>query len=388
MSRKPVEKKKAEDFGFGTQIRKSPYFDATVRWGATAFSVYNHMYIPRDFGDPEQNFWNLVNDAILCDVAAERQVEVTGPDAAKFIQYLTPRDLSEMAVGQCKYILITNTDGGILNDPILLRLAENHFWISLADSDILLWAQGVALNSGMDVKIDEPDVSPLQLQGPKSGEIMKALFGDSIMDLRYYWLREYDLGGIPLIVSRTGWSSELGYELYLRDGSRGDELWEIIMAAGMPYGLKPGHTSSIRRIEGGMLSYHADADMSTNPYELGMDRLVKPDMEAEFIGKAALQRIREEGVRRKQVGLRIDSSPLKSPNTSFWPVSIGGKTIGKVTSAVYSPRLEQNIALAMVTTEHASVGTVLEVQTVSGPARAVVVEKPFFDPKKRIAASS
>jgi glycine cleavage system aminomethyltransferase T len=158
-----------EDFGFGTQIRKSPYFDATVRWGAKGFSVYNHMYIPRDFGDPEQNFWNLVNDAILCDVAVERQVEITGPDAARFVQMLTPRDLSKMAVGQCKYILITNADGGILNDPILLRLAENHFWISLADSDILLWAQGVAVHSGLDVTICEPDVSPLQLQGPKSG---------------------------------------------------------------------------------------------------------------------------------------------------------------------------------------------------------------------------
>jgi glycine cleavage system aminomethyltransferase T len=216
----------SNDFGFGTQIRKSPYFDATVRWGAQAFSVYNHMYIPRDFGDPEQNFWNLVNDAILCDVAVERQVEITGPDAARFTQMLTPRDLSGMAVGQCKYILITNAEGGILNDPILLRLAENHFWISLADSDILLWAQGVAVHSGMDVTIREPDVSPLQLQGPKSGEVMKALFGESIMDLRYYWLREVELDGIPLIVSRTGWSSELGYELYLRDGSRGDELWE------------------------------------------------------------------------------------------------------------------------------------------------------------------
>ncbi len=292
----------AEGFGFGTQIRKSPYFDATVRWGARAFSVYNHMYIPRDFGDPEQNFWNLVNDAILCDVAVERQVEITGADAAAFVQMLTPRDLSRMAVGQCKYVLITNADGGILNDPILLRLGENHFWISLADSDILLWAQGVAVHSGMDVTIREPDVSPLQLQGPKSGEVMKALFGGGIMDLRYYWLREVELDGIPLVVSRTGWSSELGYELYLRDGSRGNELWEKIMAAGAPFGLKPGHTSSIRRIEGGMLSYHADADINTNPYELGLDRLVNLDMEADFIGKAALRRIREEGVRRRQVG--------------------------------------------------------------------------------------
>ncbi len=377
----------ADDFGFGTQIRKSPYFDATVRWGAQGFSVYNHMYIPRDFGDPEQNFWNLVNEAILCDVAVERQVEITGPDAAKFAQMLTCRDLSKMAVGQCKYILITNADGGILNDPILLRLAENHFWISLADSDILLWAQGVAVHSGLDVHICEPDVSPLQLQGPRSGEIMQALFGESIMDLKYYWLREVDLDGIPLIVSRTGWSSELGYELYLRDGSQGDALWERIMAAGMEFGLKPGHTSSIRRIEGGMLSYHADADMGTNPFELGFDRLVNLDMEADFIGKAALRRIKEEGVARKQIGLIIEGEPLSGPNTTFWEINFGGETVGKVTSAVYSPRLEQNIALAMVAAEHANIGAAVEVITKSGPTRATICERPFYDPKKQIAAA-
>jgi aminomethyltransferase len=385
--REAIRMAQAEDFGFGTQIRKSPYFDATVRWGAKAFSVYNHMYIPRDFGDPEQNFWNLVNDAILCDVAVERQVEITGPDAGTFVQTLTPRDLSKMALGQCKYVLITNADGGILNDPILLRLAENHFWISLADSDILLWAQGVAVHSGMDVAIREPDVSPLQLQGPKSGEVMKTLFGDGIMELRYYWLREVELDGIPLIVSRTGWSSELGYELYLRDGSRGDELWEKIMAAGEPFGLKPGHTSSIRRIEGGMLSYHADADIDTNPYELGLDRLVNLDMDAEFIGKSALRRIRDEGVRRRQVGLVIDGAPLKGPNTTFWSISKDGAPVGKVTSAVYSPRLKQNIALAMVSADFAQIGTEVDVVTASGPARATIVKRPFYDSKKTLAAA-
>jgi glycine cleavage system aminomethyltransferase T len=382
-----------DDFGFGTQIRKSPYFDATIRWGAKGFSVYNHMYIPRDFGDPEQNFWNLINDAILCDVAVERQVEITGPDAAKFVQTLTPRDLSKMAVGQCKYVLITNADGGILNDPILLRLAENHFWISLADSDILLWAQGVAVHAGMDVTIREPDVSPLQLQGPKSGEVMKALFGDSIMDLKYYWLRELELDGIPLVVSRTGWSSELGYELYLRDGARGDELWEKIMAAGQPFGLKPGHTSSIRRIEGGMLSYHADADLNTNPFELGLDRLVNLDMEADFIGKAALRRLKEQGISRKQVGLIIEGEPLKGPNTSYWTVRKNGESIGKVTSAVYSPRLKKNIALAMVAAEHADLGEEVEVVNrtglvnEAGTERAIIVERPFYDPGKRLAAA-
>ena len=376
-----------KNFGFGTQIRKSPYFDSTVKWGATGFSVYNHMYIPRDFGSPEQNFWNLIEKAILCDVAVERQVEITGSDAFKFTQLLTPRDLSKLSVGQCKYVLITNNDGGILNDPVLLRLAENHFWLSLADSDILLWAQGVAINSGLDVKISEPDVSPLQLQGPNSGKIMQKLFDDSINDLKYYWLREYNLDGIPLIVSRTGWSSELGYEIYLRDGTKGDDLWEKIMAAGKNYNLKPGHTSSIRRIEGAMLSYHADADIYTNPFEVGLDRLVSFDTDVNYIGKDALRKIKEEGIKRKQVGLLIQCDPLKGPNTTFWKILKDNKQVGKVTSAVYSPRLEKNIALAMINIEYSEIGTELDVKIGDKNFKSIVVEKPFYDPKKKIASS-
>ena len=379
---------KPKDFGFGTQIRKSPYFDSTLKWGAQGFSVYNHMYIPRDFGDPEQNFWNLVNDAIICDVAVERQVEITGPDAAKFMQKLTPRDLSKMKVGQCKYIFIVNNDGGLLNDPILLRLGENHFWISLADSDILLWAQGVAINSSLDVKITEPDVSPLQLQGPKSGLIMQKLFGEDILNLRYYWLRELELDSIPLVVSRTGWSSELGYEIYLRDSKYGSDLWEKIMSAGVQYGLKPGHTSTIRRVEGAMLSYHADADINTNPFELGLERLINLNTENNFIGKKALVDIQEKGVQRIQVGLILNCERLKGPNTSFWPVTKGNTHIGKVTSAVYSPRLDQNIALAMVSIGHSKVGTELTVEINSKFVDAKVVEKPFYDPKKSIAAKT
>tara|TARA_B110000046_G_scaffold183326_1_gene219212 strand:- start:4687 stop:5865 length:1179 start_codon:yes stop_codon:yes gene_type:complete len=378
----------AVGFGFGAQVRKSPYFDATIRWGAKGFSVYNHMYIPRDFGDAEQNFWNMVNGATLSDVAVERQVEITGPDAAKFTQLLTPRNLSQCAVGQCKYVLLTNNHGGILNDPILLRLAENHFWLSLADSDILLWARGVAVNSGLDINICEPDVSPLQLQGPQSGNIMRKLFGERIDAMRYYWLEEFELAGIPLIVSRTGWSSELGYELYLRDGSRGDELWELIMTAGQDFDLKPGHTSSIRRIEGGMLSYHADMDADTNPYEIGLGRLVDLDMDADFIGKAALKKIFAQGVTRKQVGMHLGGDPLTGPNNEFWPVLVAGKQVGKVTSAIYSSRLNANIALAMLDVEYTDIGTELEVFTLKNKRPGTVVEKPFYDPKKNLASTS
>jgi len=301
------------------------------------------------------------------------------------MQLLTPRNLSQCQVGQCKYVMITSEEGGIINDPILLRLGEKHFWLSLADSDVLLWAKGVAVHSGMDVNIGEPDVSPLQLQGPKSLDIMKVLFSEEISALRYFFLRELELDGIPLVVSRTGWSGELGYELYLRDASRGDELWERIMAAGKPFGLRAGHTSTIRRIEAGMLSYHADMDIDTNPFELGLDRLVDLDMEATFIGKAALKRIKAEGIRRKQVGLEIAGLPIEGTNTQFWPAKVNDEEVGVVTSAVYSPRLERNIALAMVTVESAGKGSELIVYSFSGDRPAQVVDMPFVDPKKQRA---
>jgi glycine cleavage system aminomethyltransferase T len=377
----------AGSIGFGAQIRQSPFFEATLRWGAKGFSVYNHMYIPRDFGDPVQNFWNLVERAILCDVAVERQVEITGRDAAAFVQLLTPRNLSGCAVGQCKYVLLTSQEGGIINDPVLLRLGKSHFWLSLADSDGLLWAKGVAAFAGMAVDIREPDVSPLQLQGPRSLDIMKALFGNDIEELKYFWLIEAALDDIPVVVSRTGWSSERGYEIYLRDHRLGDRLWETIMAAGQPFGLAPGHTSTIRRVEGAMLSYHADMDIETNPFELGLDRLVDLEMDADFLGKDALKAIRAEGVSRLLVGLEIDGPPLARPNNRHWPLSALNEPIGHVSSAVYSPRLKKNIALGMVEQPHGKLGTVLTVHGEGRDSAATVVEKPFFDPKKSIAST-
>ena len=372
-------------FSFGTQVRKSPFSDAALRWGAKGFSVYNHMYIPRDFGDPVQNFWNLVNDAILCDVAVERQVEITGPDAARFTQYLSCRNLSKCQVGQCKYVLITDQDGGVINDPILLKLAEDHFWLSIADSDVLLWAKGVAASSGMDVIVREPDVSPLQLQGPKSRDVLRAAFGDAPTELKYYWFMEYDWDGVSLIISRTGWSSELGYEIFLRDGSAGDRLWEHIMQAGSAFGLKPGHTSSIRRIEAAMLSYHADMTLENNPFELGLDRLVDLEMDADFVSREALSQIKKNGVSQLLVGLELDGRHLQGSNDKYWPVIRDGQQVGKVTSAIHSPRLKKNIALAMMAREHTEMGTRATVTTADGMRNCKIVPKPFYDPKKSIA---
>ena len=376
---------KLKDFGFGTQIRKSPYFDATVRWGAKDFSVYNHMYIPRDFGDPEQNFWNLINNAILCDVAVERQVQIKGPDASKFVQMMTPRDLSNMQVGQCKYVILINQFGGVLNDPVLLKVEDDCYWFSLADSDILFWAQGLNVNKEYDVEIIEPDVSPLQLQGPKSKDIMVKIFGNKILELKYYWFKHFQLGNIKLLISRTGWSSEFGYEIFLLNSSEGDDLYETLMNKGKDLGLHPGHTSTIRRIEGGMLSYHSDMDINTNPLELGMEKFIDLDGSFNFVGKDALIEIRKSGIHRKQVGLIIDIEPLKGPNTTKWEIFSNNKIIGVVTSAVYSPRLKSNIALAMVKKEFSDIGTLLKVNIDNNLVNANIVQKPFFDPNKSIA---
>ena len=379
--------KSPNDFGFGTQIRKSPFFDATVRWGAKGFSTYNHMYIPRDFGDPEENFWNLINDAILCDVAVERQVQIKGPDAEKFVQMMTPRDISTMDVGQCKYVILTNQYGGILNDPVLLKISDDCYWFSLADSDVLFWAQGLAATKKFDIDICEPDVSPLQLQGPKSREIMVDLFGEEIASLKYYWFKPFKLNGIDLIISRTGWSSELGYEIFLLNSKDGDKLYQTIMESGQHKGLKPGHTSTIRRIEGAMLSYHADMDINTNPFELGLDRFIDIDKDFDFVGKEALIEIKRQGVSRQQVGLEIKADPMPGPNTRFWEIKIKDNTVGKVTSAVYSPRLKKNIAFAMLEKRYSKIGTEVQVISESDVLPAEVVEKPFFDPAKTVTKS-
>ena len=374
----------SSDFGFGTQIRKSPFFDATVKWGAKDFSVYNHMYIPRDFGNPEENFWNLINDAILCDVAVERQVQIKGPDASKFVQMMSPRDLSKMQVGQCKYVILTNQEGGVLNDPILLKVEEDCYWFSLADSDILFWAQGLNVNSNFDVQISEPDVSPLQLQGPKSRDIMVKVFGDKILDLKYYWFKRFTINGINLVVSRTGWSSELGYEIFLLNSKQGNDLYNHLMKIGEPMGLRPGHTSTIRRIEGGMLSYHADMTINTNPLELGLDKYVDLDKDFNFVGKEALISILDKGIDRKQVGIIIDDDPMLGPNTRFWDIYVDDSVVGKVTSAVYSPRLKKNIALGMIKVDYSNLGQALTVDSGTKKLHAVVSQKPFYDPNKSL----
>ena len=370
----------------GARLRRSPFFEATRRWGAQAYTVYNHMLFPIRFAGFEDEYWSLVRDVTLWDVSVERQVEITGPDAFAFTNMLTPRDLARCAVGQGKYVVLTDESGGIVNDPVLLRLGENHFWLALADSDVLLWARGIALNAGMRVAITEPDVSPLQLQGPKARDLARALLGDLVTGLRYYHFVETALDGIPLVVTRTGWSGEIGYEIYLRDGSRGDELWERIMEAGRPYNIKPTGPSDIRRIEAGILNWGADMRLENNVYEVGLEHLVDAGKQASYIGRSALERIKASGVERALAGIEIAGTPLEM-NATPWPVVGEGGPKGRVTSAVWSPRLRKNIGYAMVSTRDAALGTRLRVITADGERDASVVPKPFIDPRKAVPKS-
>jgi glycine cleavage system aminomethyltransferase T len=264
------------------------------------------MYHPNTYGDPLEEYWSLINDVTLWDVSVERIVEITGPDATAFTNLLTCRDLTKCAVKQGKYMLVTAQDGGIVNDPVLLRVEENRWWLALADSDAGLYAMGVAVNSGMDVHVGHPDVYPVQVQGPKAKDVMRDLFGEWVLDMKYYWCDEAELNGIPVVISRTGWTAVVGYEIYLRDPSRGDDLWERILDAGKPYNIRVTPSSDPRRIEAGIFDWGSDFGLETNPFEVtGLERLVELQ-DADYIGKDALERIRREGVSRKLVGIEID----------------------------------------------------------------------------------
>ena len=373
----------------GARLRHSPFYEAEQAYGPRGYTVYNHMLFPINFDDFEAEYWHLLRHVTLWDVAVERQLEVTGRDGFRFAQLLTPRDLSKCAVGQGKYVLITSPDGGIVNDPVMLRLGENHFWFALASSDALLYAIGLAASLDWDVQLSEPDVSPVQIQGPHSKDVVAALFGDDILSLKYYWFRETDLDGIPVIVTRTGWTAEVGYEVYLRDGSRGTDLWERIMDAGRPFDIRPTGPSDIRRVEGGILNWGADMTIENNPFEVGLERLCKIDGDHEFMGKDALRRIRDEGISRKLVGVEIGGEPL-GMNMEKWPVHAngdGGDPVGRVTSALWSPRLEKNIGYAWLPIEMARDGSSVTVAAPDGDRPATVVPMPFIDPGKAIPKS-
>lgn len=372
---------------FGPWYRKSPFFEATRRAGCTAYDIYNHMYIPAYYDDVETEYWALLNDVTIWDVGVERIVEVSGQDASEFVDTLTCRDLTRCAVGQAKYMIVTAPDGGIVNDPVLMRLEEDRWWMALADSDAGLYALGAALYSGLDVRVTYPEVYPIQVQGAKAKDVMVSLLGDRILDIKYYWTVRTELDGIPIVISRTGWTAVVGYEIYLCDPTRGDDLWNAVMEAGKPHGIRPIAPCEARRIEAGIFNYGSDMTIANNPFQImGLERLVE-EQEADYVGKDALTRIRAEGVDRKLVGIEIEGGELAAELAEYWPVNVDGRRVGHVTDAVWSPRLEKNIGYVWVPIELADPGTRLEIETPAGIAIGRTAAIPFIDPKKEVPAS-
>jgi glycine cleavage system aminomethyltransferase T len=370
---------------FGPWYRKSPFFERTLAAGCSAYDIYNHMYLPGYYGDPIEEYWALLNGVTLWDVAVERIVEISGPDASRLTNMLTCRDLTKCAPGQGKYVLITAEDGGMINDPVLLRIEPDRWWLALADSDAGLWARGVAVASGMDVTVREPEVYPVQVQGPKSKDVIRGLFGDEVADLRYYWTAQTSVDGIPVVISRTGWTGEVGYEVYLRDPARGEDLWDRIMEAGAPYDIRPIAPCEARRIEAGIFNYNSDMTIANNPFEIsGLERMVE-EQDADYIGKAALEAIRAAGVRRKLVGIDVPGKALPFEIAEKRPAFHRGRQVGVVTDLIWSPRLATNIGYVWVPIELAAPGTELEVEGRDGSrAGGRTAALPFIDPKKEI----
>jgi aminomethyltransferase len=369
--------------GIGTRIRKSPYFDSTIKYGVKAFTIYNKMYLPAGFSSPTEEYLSLVNDVTFGDFAAERQVEVSGPDAFDFIKYINPRNLSKCNIGDCKYIVLTDSIGCIINDACLIRLADDKFWVSPGDGDVLLWLQGIAMHSGMNVNICEPDVSPLQISGPKAGRLIQKLFAGEHDNLGYYKAKQTSLKNIPMVIARTGWSGELSYELYLQDRKLGNSLFELVYEAAKEFNGNVIAPNNIRTIEGGLLSYGSDFGREHNPYTIGLDRLVAVDQDIDFIGKEALKKIKENGTTSKLIGVEMDGDPIDKVPEHFWPVlNLEGKKIGRLSRCIYSPRLKKNIGLAIVDSHATEEGNKVIIESPELKYNAIVAKLPWFPAEK------
>jgi aminomethyltransferase len=374
---------------FGPWYRKSPFFQATRKAGCTAYDIYNHMYIPGYYDDPETEYWALVNGVTIWDVGVERTVQISGPDADRLVDMLTCRDLTKCAVGQGKYMIVTAPDGGIVNDPVLLHVDENTWWMQLADSDAGLYALGVAATGGFDAEVTLPDVHPMQVQGPLSAKTLEKLVGPEIYDIRYYWCSRFEIGDIPVLISRTGWTAVPGFEINLLDFGRGQELWDAVAKAGAEFDIRVVAPVEARRIEAGIFNYGSDMSLEDTPlHVMGLERLVE-EQPQDYLGKQALESLRREGVDRKLVGIELEGEELRAEMSEYWPVFVDGDQVGHMTDAVWSPGLKRNIGYVWVPIELASAGNRLDVLTEDGVTlTGRTASLPFVDPRKEVPAGS
>ncbi|TIO52156.1 MAG: glycine cleavage system protein T [Mesorhizobium sp.] len=359
------------------RVRPSPFFEAVVAEGMVAANVYNRMIMPTSFGDPEGEYWRLINGVSQWDVGVERQVQLKGPDAGRLAQILSPRDLSACKIGQGKYVPLCNHRGTVINDPILLKLSNDLYWLSIADSDIWLWASAIAAERGLNVEITEPDVSPMALQGPKAEDVVVHVLGDWVRALKYFWFKETEIEGIPIAVQRSGWSKQGGFEIYLRDGTKGTKLWNIFKEAGKPWGIGPGAPATAERTESGLLSVGGDTDDETNPFEVRLGKYVDLGVPDDVVGIGALRKIEAEGPKRHQLGLILDASMPVPFGFKREDITFESTKVGVMTNCTWSPRMKANIGYALISTA-VKAGTTVTVNRENGSMAARLVELPFL----------
>ena len=355
------------------RLRRTPFSDGVEAAGVKAYTVYNRMLLPTVFESVEADYRHLKDHVQVWDVSVERQVELRGPDAGRLLQMLPPRDLRRMLPGQCYYVPIVDETGGMLNDPVAVKLSEDRWWISIADSDLLLWVKGIANGYRLDGLVDEPDVSPLAVQGPKADELMARVFGDRVRDIRFFRFDMFQYEGVDLAIARSGYSKQGGFEIYLPDSSLGMTLWNDLFTAGEDLQVRAGCPNGIERIEGGLLSYGNDMTDDNTPHECGLGRCCDTQTAIGCIGRDARLRVSKEGPVQqiRPISIHGDAVP---PIDRVWPIYAGGKRIGKITSAAWSPDFQTNVSIGMVRMTHWDPGTDIEVETPDGMRRATVQE--------------
>lgn len=360
-----------------TRLHRSAYYAATLAAGVKGFSPYNQMLMPTGYGDPDAEYWRLIDGVAQWDVAVERQVEISGADAGRLVQILCPRDLSKCVVNQGKYVAVCDHRGTIINDPIVLKLDEDRYWLSIADSNILFWSRAIAAERCLEVTIIEPDVSPLAVQGPKAEAVVASIFGDWVRDLKYFWFRQVEIEGIALMLARSGWSKQGGFELYLMDETKGSALWNIVREAGQPFDIGPGSPNMCERIESGLLSWGADTDDTTNPFEVGMGKYIDLDVGDDVIGVMALREIKANGLKRHQLGLILEGDGASENHAVWYDIYTNGDKIGNMTNGVWSRRLKRNIGYALISTQMKA-GDTVEVHKKDQVISATLCDLPFI----------
>lgn len=354
------------------RVRRTPFSDGVEAAGVKGYTVYNRMLLPTVFRSVVEDYKHLKSAVQVWDVSVERQVEIRGPDAGRLMQMLTPRDLRGMLPGMCYYVPMVDETGGMLNDPVAVKLAEDRYWVSIADSDLLLWVKGLAYGFRMDVLVDEPDVSPLAIQGPKAEELAARVFGDKVRDLKFFRFGMFEFGGKDHVVARSGYSKQGGFEVYVEGYQHGMPLWNALMEAGRDLDVHAGCPNLIERIEGGLLSYGNDMTRENTPHEAGLGRFCSTQTAIGCVGRDALLRVSKEGPVKQIRALRIEGD--LPPCDREWALMDGQRQVGSVTSSAFSPDFEHNVAIGMVRMTHWDQGTDLDVITQSGVFPAIVHE--------------